>query len=133
MVGLDAARCTVALAIFAACGFFPSFAQAQQEAGAINYESARFGRRLEAVRSSGEISLDGALDEPAWSSAPVARDFLQNDPREGQAATFDTDVRVLYDDDALYFGVLAQDDDPSRLIVNDLKKDYNTDGSDGFR
>jgi hypothetical protein len=125
--------CTMALAIFAALGLFPRPAQAQQETRTINYESARLDRRLEAVRASGPVTLDGALDEPVWSSAPVAQHFIQSDPREGQPATFDTDVRVLYDDDALYFGVFAKDDDPSRLIVNDLKKDYNTDGSDGFR
>ena len=57
----------------------------------------------------------------------------RSDPREGQPATFDTEVRVLYDDDSLYFGVFAKDEEPSRIIVNDLKKDYNTEGSDGFR
>ena len=42
-------------------------------------------------------------------------------------------VRVLYTDDALYFGVWARDDVPAKLVVNDLKKDYNTGNSDGFR
>ena len=83
-------------------------------------------RRLDAIRLAGEITLDGALDEPAWSQAPMAHNFIQNDPREGMPATFDTEVRVLYDDDALYFGVFAKDDEPSRIIVNDLKKDFNT-------
>jgi hypothetical protein len=133
MVRPTAACCTVALAIFATAGFFPAPVQAQQETGTVNYESARFDRRLEAVRASGPVTLDGALDEPVWSTAPVAQNFIQSDPREGQPATFDTDVRVLYDDDALYFGVFAKDDEPSRLIVNDLKKDYNTESSDGFR
>ncbi len=86
-----------------------------------------------AVRATGPITLDGLPDEAAWNDAPMASHFLQNDPREGEPATFDTEVRVLYDDDALYFGVFAKDDEPGRLIVNDLKKDYNTDSSDGFR
>jgi hypothetical protein len=90
-------------------------------------------RKLDAIRLAGEVTLDGALDEPSWSQAPMANNFVQNDPREGMPATFDTEVRVLYDDDALYFGVFAQDDQPSRLTVNDLKKDFNTDQSDGFR
>ena len=77
--------------------------------------------------------LDGALDEPAWSEAPVASGFIQNDPREGTPATYDTEVRVLYSDDALYFGVWAKDAEPSKILVNDLKKDFNTDASDGFR
>ncbi len=84
------------------------------------------------MRASGPITLDGALDEAAWSAAPLATNFVQNDPREGQPATYDTEVRVLYDDAALYFGVFAKDAEPGQLIVNDLKKDYNTGGSDGF-
>ena len=96
-------------------------------------ESARLTRRLEAVRLTGNITLDGALDEPAWTAAPLATGFIQNDPREGAPATHNTEVRVLYDDTALYFGVVALDTEPARLIVSDLKKDYNPDSSDGFR
>ena len=99
----------------------------------IDYETARLERRLEPVRVAGEIRIDGNLDEPAWADAPVARNFIQNDPREGEPATFDTEVRVLYDDEALYFGVFAKDDQPGAIIVNDLKKDFNTGNSDGFR
>src|SRR3954447_5543670 len=89
-------------------------------------------RRLVAARATGPIVLDGSLDEPAWSDAPTAKGFVQNEPHEGQPATFDTLVRVLYDDQALYFGVFAIDDEPSAIIVSDLKKDFNTASSDGF-
>ncbi len=99
----------------------------------IDYSTARQDRLLQVARLAGEIRLDGVLDEPAWSDAPVARNFIQNDPREGAPATYDTDVRVLYDDDALYFGVFAKDDEPGRITVTDLKKDFNIDTSDGFR
>ncbi|HEY6362380.1 MAG TPA: DUF5916 domain-containing protein [Vicinamibacterales bacterium] len=100
----------------------PGRAEAQQEE-----------RHLEAIRLAGEVELDGTLDEPSWSLAPMAHNFIQNDPNEGMPATFDTEVRVLYDDDALYVGVFARDDQPSRIIANDLKKDFDTDQSDGFR
>jgi hypothetical protein len=133
MVRPHAARCTLALGIFAALGFFPPRAQAQQDQTSINYETARFERSIQAVRAIGPVTLDGALEEPGWATAPMAQHFVQSDPREGQPATFDTEVRVLYDDDSLYFGVFAKDEEPSRIIVNDLKKDYNTEGSDGFR
>ena len=102
-------------------------------AEAINYDTIHLEKRLSAVRASGTIMVDGALDEPAWRTAPIANGFIQNDPREGTAATYDTEVRVLYTDDAIYFGVWAKDDEPSKIIVSDLKKDYNTGGSDGFR
>jgi Domain of unknown function (DUF5916)/Carbohydrate family 9 binding domain-like len=102
-------------------------------ADAIDYETIHLEKRISAVRAPGPITLDGALDEAAWREAPIANGFIQNDPREGNPATYDTDVRVLYTDDALYFGVFAHDDEPSKLVVNDLKKDYNRDASDGFR
>ncbi|HTI44073.1 MAG TPA: DUF5916 domain-containing protein [Vicinamibacterales bacterium] len=99
----------------------------------INYDTIHLEKRITAIRASGSISLDGALDEPAWSEAPIANGFIQNDPHEGNPATYDTDVRVLYTDDALYFGVFAHDMEPSKIVLNDLKKDYNKDGNDGFR
>ncbi|MBM3771200.1 MAG: carbohydrate binding family 9 domain-containing protein [Acidimicrobiia bacterium] len=103
-----------------------------QSAGKVDYDTARFDRRLPATRASGPITLDGALDEPAWRDAPVAKGFLQNEPYEGAPATLDTEVRVLYDDRALYFGVFARDDQPSALIVSELKKDFNPAAGDGF-
>src|SRR5882672_1451303 len=99
----------------------------------INYETIHLEKRLTAVRAVGAITLDGALDEPAWAEAPIANGFIQNDPREGNPATYDTDVRILYTDDALYFGVFAHDMEPSKIIVSDLKKDFNVGSSDGFR
>ena len=90
------------------------------------------GRTMVATRASGPISLDGVFDEPAWATAPVANGFVQNEPREGQPATFDTDVRVLYDSAALYIGVVAHDPDPTQLIVSDLKKDFNAAAGDAF-
>jgi len=103
-----------------------------QAAAPVDYDTARFERRLLATRATDPVSLDGALDEAAWLDAPVARHFLQNEPREGQPATFDTEVRVIYDDQAIYFGVFAHDDDPGAVIVSDLKKDFNTASSDAF-
>jgi hypothetical protein len=102
-------------------------------AEAINYDTIHLEKRITAVRAVGPILLDGALDEASWREAPVANGFVQNDPREGNSATYDTDVRVLYTDDALYFGVFAHDNEPSQIVLNDLKKDYNKDGNDGFR
>ncbi|MBI2189129.1 MAG: carbohydrate binding family 9 domain-containing protein [Acidobacteria bacterium] len=106
---------------------------ASVNAADIDYDTAHLERRLEAVRASGPITLDGTLDEPSWASAPLAAHFIQNDPREGEPATYDTEVRVLYDDEAIYFGVFARDEEPGRLTVTDLKKDFNTNNSDGFR
>ena len=70
---------------------------------------------------------------PPGCNAPIAKDFIQNDPKEGEPATFDTEVRLLYDDDALYIGVFAKDETPSGIIINELRKDFNTGSGDSFQ
>jgi hypothetical protein len=53
---------------------------------------------------NGVIRLDGALDEAIWSAAPAITDFVQREPVEGAAPIDPTDVRIVYDDDAIYVG-----------------------------
>ena len=55
-------------------------------------------RRIRASRlNDGEsIMLDGRLDEPAWTRAEPAGDFVQIDPDNGQPATERTEVRILF-------------------------------------
>lgn len=65
-----------------------------------------------AIRLSGSISLDGRLDESGWANAPVTDAFTQIEPDEGQPATQKTEVRVVYDDAALYVGVRLHDNGP---------------------
>src|SRR5262245_56141249 len=55
----------------------------------IDYQTARLERKLTIGRATGAITIDGRLDEPDWPNAPVAKNFIQNDPREGMPATFD--------------------------------------------
>ncbi|HEX9106043.1 MAG TPA: DUF5916 domain-containing protein, partial [Longimicrobiales bacterium] len=52
----------------------------------------------------GPISIDGKLDEPAWQHAVPITDFRQYQPDEGAPASLPMEVRVLYDDQALYIG-----------------------------
>jgi hypothetical protein len=101
--------------------------------GGVDYDTARDERRLKAAQAQGPISLDGKLDEPSWASAPIATNFVQNDPREGEPATFETEVKLLYDHRALYIGVFARDPEPAQIIVNELRKDFNTGNADGFQ
>ncbi len=110
---------------------FASWVGADDNNG-IDYETARFERRLVAKRASGPIAVDGDLSEADWQSATVATHFIQNEPREGEAATYDTEVRFLYDDENLYFGVVAHDAEPDKIIVNDITRDFNTRSGDVF-
>ena len=95
--------------------------------------NARQSLRLSAVRAAGPITFDGTLNEPAWDQAPVATDFIQNEPHQGEPASEETDVRVLYDDDNLYVGVFAHDREPGAILTNELTKDFNRQSGDEFQ
>ena len=90
-------------------------------------------KRAQAVRvAEGSITLDGRLDESAWAAAPVAGAFVQQQPREGSPATHPTDVRFLYDDTYLYIGARLSEDERQRLVVNELRRDFNARDGDLF-
>jgi hypothetical protein len=78
---------------------------------------------LQAVRVGQPPRLDGALDDAAWQTAPSAVGFRQREPREGEAASEETEVRVVYDDNALYVGILARDREPEAVIGRILERD----------
>ncbi|MBI2537854.1 MAG: hypothetical protein HYW06_13025, partial [Gemmatimonadetes bacterium] len=61
-------------------------------------------RGVQATALTGEITLDGRLDEAAWALAEAATDFIQQQPKEGEPATQRTEVRFLFNHDALYIG-----------------------------
>ena len=76
-----------------------------------------------AVRLTGELHIDGRLDEPAWALATPATGLRQREPREGEPATEPTEVRVLFDARNLYIGILARDSEPSRVVAHILQRD----------
>jgi len=98
--------------------------------GEIDYVSARLERRLKPMKTGETITVDGALDEASWGRTEVAGDFIQNEPQVDQPATEATEVRVLYDHENLYIGILARDSEPERVIVNHLRKDFNHEQGD---
>jgi hypothetical protein len=82
-------------------------------------------RRIRALRVSNPIRVDGQLDEPDWSRAQPATDFRQEQPSEGAPASERTEVRVLFDDKNIYFGIRAFDSEASHINARDLVRDSN--------
>ncbi len=74
-----------------------------------------------ATRSGEPISIDGHLDEPIWQRAKVLSNFTQLDPLEGQPGSELTEVRIVFDDEAIYFGAMLYDRNPvsTRLMRRD--------------
>ncbi len=69
-----------------------------------------------ATRTAETIRIDGTLDEEAWRSAKPIGPLVQAEPDEGAAAGEQTEVRVLFTDSALYFGVVCRDRTPSAIV-----------------
>src|SRR5688572_32373766 len=57
-----------------------------------------------ATARQGDISIDGRVDEAAWAAATPITEFLQQRPDEGKPATERTELRILYDEAAIYIG-----------------------------
>jgi hypothetical protein len=84
-----------------------------------------------AVRVSGAIDIDGRLDDATWAAATATTDFIQELPLEGELATQRTEVRVAYDEDALYVGVMMFDDAPVSGVM--LRRDAGGGNFDYFQ
>jgi len=79
--------------------------------------------RIRAMRAMEPIKVDGRLDEPAWAKAEAATDFRMESPREGAPASERTEVRVLFDDKNIYFGIRAFDSEPDKINARELTRD----------
>ena len=83
-------------------------------------------KTLRAVRAGVAPVIDGTLDDVAWVSAPAFNGFTQREPLEGAAASESTTVRFLYDDDALYIGIMAYDSEPEKIIARLTRRDVRS-------
>ncbi|HRE51660.1 MAG TPA: DUF5916 domain-containing protein [Flavitalea sp.] len=87
-------------------------------------------KTLQAIRVDEAPRIDGILDEPIWQSAPYATDFITRSPVFGRPGNDRTEVRVLYDNIAIYVGVHLYAD-PSmirrQLTPRDQERDADVD------
>jgi Domain of unknown function (DUF5916)/Carbohydrate family 9 binding domain-like len=83
-------------------------------------------RELHTTRTSAPITIDGSLSEAAWSTAEPCSAFVQRDPVEGARPSQHTEVRVLYDDDALYIGARLVDTEPGKIVSELSRRDGGT-------
>jgi hypothetical protein len=86
---------------------------------------------VQAVRSNTPVVIDGRLDEEVWLRAAAATEFTQRDPDEGKPATERTELRLAYDDAALYAGARLHDRDSPRIVRQLSRRDQEAE-ADGF-
>ncbi len=82
-------------------------------------------------KASSPITLDGALDEPAWRAAARVEDFYQNFPFDTSYAKAKTEVSLTFDDNFLYVGAIVFQPQENYIITS-LKRDFSQNNSDEF-
>ena len=65
--------------------------------------------RTIAQRRTSPVVIDGRLDEAAWREAMPVTAFRQYQPSEGAPASLPTEIRILFDDQAIYIGARMSD------------------------
>ncbi|MBL7870431.1 MAG: carbohydrate binding family 9 domain-containing protein [Cyclobacteriaceae bacterium] len=84
---------------------------------------------LSITKATAPIKIDGILDEQDWVSAQVATNFFLNYPVDSLAPSFQTEVRLTFDDDFFYISFVCYDDDRPN-VVQSLRRDFEWSLSD---
>ncbi|MGE3275063.1 MAG: DUF5916 domain-containing protein [Vicinamibacterales bacterium] len=106
-----------------------------QDMSALHAAVMNAGRRTmtaERMADDERIVLDGILDEAVWSRATSAGEFIQQDPVFEGTPTERTDVRIVYNRDHLYMGIVCYDSEPDKLAGNTRKRDEFLSADDRF-
>jgi hypothetical protein len=108
------------------CQVVVAFAVAGVLGGAAHAAEVAPQVRAHAMRlSAGAITVDGKLDEAAWAGAPRQSGFVQRFPRDAAAPSLDTRFAIVYDDDAIYVGVWADDPRPDLIRALLTRRDVD--------
>ncbi len=108
---------------------------AAQDISSASGPAASSGPRVSvatAVQTDSPPVIDGRLDDGVWASLPALTDFIQREPSDGSPATERTEVRVVYDEAALYVGVWAFDSQAGGIVPGEAIRDYEVADSDAI-
>jgi hypothetical protein len=102
------------------------------DTGALRHSNGRVPPVANVLRATaGALRIDGRLDDAAWALAQPIAQFTQQYPNDGDSATQRTEVRIAYDDDAVYIGARMFDSEPTRIAAQLSRRD-NISQSDVF-
>lgn len=74
------------------------------------------GKIAYAVRTASQPKIDGLLDDAEWKDAKPFSDFRQFKPVLNAEAYQKTEIRILYDDNAIYVGAMMYDTSPDSIL-----------------
>ncbi len=73
-------------------------------------------KAYETVRLTGVVKIDGILNDEGWKNVPVADGFIQLEPTEGASTAQRTEVRLAYDNTAIYVSAMMYDSSPDSIL-----------------
>ncbi|MBI3981350.1 MAG: hypothetical protein HY337_00450, partial [Gemmatimonadetes bacterium] len=86
---------------------------------------------IPAASTAQNVVLDGLLDDVVWRDTEPVSDFVQAEPDEGSPISERTRVWVAFDRENLYVAAYCSDD-PSGIVINDIRKDFTKEQQDVF-
>jgi hypothetical protein len=96
-----------------------------------DFSSWRPSTQAARIAPSDAPTIDGDINDGVWAKARPIAEFYQLEPKEGAPADERTVVRVLYDEENLYFAIEA--DDPAPVTARIKQRDAGIDVDDIFR
>jgi len=81
---------------------------------------------------SGDVTINGVLDEDIWSQAVLIEDLHQVFPEEYVSPSQPTQVRVFYTENALYIGALMVESDAAQITDRVLRQGQSLSSDDVF-
>jgi hypothetical protein len=102
--------------------------------GLLQSQDQQNRREIEAYKleNSEQFQFNGHVNEAFWSAIEPATGFLQQEPREGSPASEKTEVRIAYDDEHLYIGVILFDSNPDGIKASQKRRDARLEADERF-
>ncbi len=80
-----------------------------------------------------KIKIDGLMNEESWKNADVAKNFFMITPTDGKKAKQESEARILYDDNYIYFGIVFFNNSvKGNYAVESLRRDFSFNKNDNL-
>ena len=96
-------------------------------------------RNIPAVKIDQHIKIDGNLDDAAWQTIVPTGNFITSSPTFGKPSSHKTEVKIAYDNSAVYVGAYMYDDPgnirkqiTARDVISQQDVDYFVVGFDTY-
>ena len=73
-------------------------------------------KKYTAVRVTNAPRIDGKLNDDVWKNANTISDFVMNRPTEGGVVTQQNEIKIIYDNNAVYVGAMLFDSAPDSIL-----------------